>query len=220
MTISLKNLYRLATHRTRQPEAAIPWSAIVSLDSSLGPKVKILAECRIYNCAIAGYTYLGSSCHFERTKIGSFTSIGSEVICGRGTPPFNFISTYPGFYTDRAQGAEFLGASHAFSDLPSTNIGCDVWIGDRAIIIGGVDVGHGAVIAAGAVVTRNVPAFAIVGGVPAKVIKYRFSEPLISDILESKWWDAPVEHIRAAAKFSNNPEMFIASINNQRKLAM
>jgi acetyltransferase-like isoleucine patch superfamily enzyme len=215
MILGLKNLYRLIFHRVRQSDAAIQLGAIVSLDSTLGAKVRILDECRIYNCDIGRYTYLGSSCHFERTEIGAFTSIGSQVICGRGTHPLNFISTYPGFYTDKAQGAEFLGASQTFLDAPRTFIGSDVWIGDRAIIIGGIEVGHGAVIAAGAVVTRDVPAFAIVGGVPAKVIKYRFPESLIRDIVASKWWDASVDQIRAAAKFSDKPEIFIASINDK-----
>ncbi|MBC7490645.1 MAG: CatB-related O-acetyltransferase [Glaciimonas sp.] len=218
MSLSLKNLYRCISHRVRQPDASIQWGAIVSLDSTLSTKVKVFDGCRIFNCDIGRYTYLGGSCHFERTKIGAFTSIGSQVICGRGTHPLSFISTYPGFYTDKAQGAEFLGASQTFTDTPRTIIGSDVWIGDRAIIIGGVDVGHGAVIAAGAVVTRNVPAFAIVGGVPAKVIKYRFPESVITDILISKWWDAPIDHIRAASKFSDKPELFIVSINEQNKL--
>jgi len=212
---NLKNVYRHMFHRARQPDASIQWNAIVSLDSSLGTKVKVLDECRVFNCNIGRFTYLGSGCHFERTKIGAFSSIGSQVICGRGTHPLNLISTYPGFYTDQAQGAEFFGVTSTFADAPKTCIGSDVWIGDRATIIGGVEVGHGAVIAAGAVVTHNVPAFAIVGGVPAKVIRYRFPEALIAKIIASKWWDAPSDHIRAAAKFAGNPETFIACINEQ-----
>lgn len=75
-----------------------------------------------------------------------------------------------------------------FSDAPPTKIGNDVWIGDGAVFMGGVSVGDGAVIAANAVVTHNVPPYAIVGGVPARIIKYRFDEDTIKELLELKWW--------------------------------
>lgn len=74
-------------------------------------------------------------------------------------------------------------------------IGNDVWIGANAIILQGVTIGDGAIIAAGAVVTKDVPPYAIVGGVPAKVIKYRFSDEVILKLLQIKWWDKPEEWI-------------------------
>ena len=68
-------------------------------------------------------------------------------------------------------------------------IGNDVWIGARATILSGVTVGDGAVIGAGALVAKDVPPYAIVGGVPARLIKYRFSSEIINELLEIKWWD-------------------------------
>lgn len=68
-------------------------------------------------------------------------------------------------------------------------IGNDVWIGDHAVIVSGVTVGDGAVIGAGAVVTKDVPPYAIVGGIPAHIIRKRFSDAIIEDLLEIKWWD-------------------------------
>lgn len=70
-------------------------------------------------------------------------------------------------------------------------IGNDVWIGTRAMILDGITIGDGAVIGAGAVVTKNVPPYAIVGGVPAKIIKYRFSQDKINELLASQWWNDP-----------------------------
>jgi acetyltransferase-like isoleucine patch superfamily enzyme len=73
------------------------------------------------------------------------------------------------------------------------SIGSDVWIGTRAIVLRGVNVGHGAIIAANAVVTKNVPDYAIVAGVPAKIIRYRFDPDKIKWLLESNWWELDKE---------------------------
>lgn len=72
----------------------------------------------------------------------------------------------------------------------------DVWIGANSVIMPGVTIGNGAIIGAGAIVTRNVPDYAIVAGVPAKIIKYRFSEDIIKKLLELKWWDLDPDNIK------------------------
>lgn len=75
-----------------------------------------------------------------------------------------------------------------FDNSPKTVIGHDVWIGRKAIIMPGVKVGNGAIVGAGAVVTKDVPDYAIVAGVPAKIIKYRFPDLIIQELLSVKWW--------------------------------
>ncbi len=84
-------------------------------------------------------------------------------------------------------------------------IGNDVWSGFNTTVMSGVSVGNGAVIAAGAVVTKDVPPYAIVGGVPARVIKYRFDEPTIAALLRIGWWDWPEDKVRAHIEQLESP---------------
>jgi hypothetical protein len=86
-------------------------------------------------------------------------------------------------------------------------IGSDVWIAQRATILSGVSVGHGAVVAAGSVLIRDVPPYAIVGGVPAKLITYRFDQLIIESLLATKWWDWPDARIREAVPLLSSPNL-------------
>lgn len=98
--------------------------------------------------------------------------------------------------------------SNKIRDNRSVEIGNDVWIGANVIILPGVKIGDGAVIAAGAVVTHDVAPYAIVGGVPAKVIKYRFSRDVIAKFLRIKWWDWSIEKIEENIELFYTPELF------------
>lgn len=113
----------------------------------------------------------------ERLEIGHFCSIGPEVaFLLNSDHPTNLVSSYP-FKVQTLKTEKFEAVSKG-----DIIVDDDVWIGYRATILSGVHIGQGAVVAAGAVVTKDVPPYAIVGGVPAKVIKYRFSKPVI-DVL-------------------------------------
>ena len=142
------------------------------------------------------------------TTIGKFCSIARGVAIGVGHNPLNWLSTHSfTFHPDTL---------HAYCELrvraerlvpwrttrPVT-IGNDVWIGRNAIIMDGVEIGTGAVVGSGAVVTKDVPPYAIVGGVPAKVIRYRFDEQTIERLIESRWWDYPDEFIENELKFDD-----------------
>ena len=87
-------------------------------------------------------------------------------------------------------------------------IGHDVWIGTNVTILPSVKIGNGAIIAAGAVVTKDIPDYAIVGGVPAKVLKYRFSDDEIKRLNQSKWWEWPDEKIKRHINKFSAPEDF------------
>ncbi|MBC9248515.1 CatB-related O-acetyltransferase [Paracoccus sp. 11-3] len=134
--------------------------------------------------------------------IGRFSSIGRRITIGAGHHHMTGLSTSPALsrgtpgsgYT--REEAEMLGvAQHTQKSLP-VEIGCDVWIGDGAVIMPGVKIGHGAVIGANAVVTRDVPAYAIVAGVPAKILRYRFPEQIREALLRSEWWEYSIVQLQ------------------------
>ena len=212
----MKNIIRILIHKKRNPNCKISLKSRVSLDTILGEQSVIMDNCKIGECRIGSYTYINTNCIFERTDIGSFCSIGPQVMCGMGTHPLEFISTYPGFYTQKITGAKWLGSIHEFADKKNVQIGSDVWIGARAIIVAGVKIGNGAVVAAGSVVTKDVPDFAIVGGVPAKLIRYRFEETMRETITKSNWWDSPIDILRQAASVGNNPAVFVKKLERLR----
>lgn len=162
------------------------------------------------NCIIKssfGYgTLIGDRNFLDRIKTGRFCSIGSEIkIVSSAHPTEVFVSTHPAFYSHRYNSLSYV-CKEKFSgilmcdDNFSVVAGNDVWIGDRVLIKGGVRIGDGAVIGMGAVVTKDVPPYAVVGGVPARIIKMRFSENQISELLSQNIWEKPIEWIEENAR--------------------
>lgn len=156
----------------------------------------------VHRFAIGSFSYAVSGYYFA-CEIGRYASIGEAVQAGRGNHPLAWLSTSPIFYLTTPLfevGSDFIGAPdlsryHAQLDgvaaLPSVQtvkIGNDVWIGHGAFIKPGVTIGDGAVVAAHAVVTKDVPPYSIVGGNPAAVIRYRFPEELRDRLLACRWW--------------------------------
>lgn len=132
----------------------------------------------------------------DRLRIGKFCAIarGVKFIMNGANHQMNGISTYPFFIF----GNGWESALPAEGELPykgDTVIGNDVWIGYDALIMPGVSIGDGAIIAARSVVTTDVPAYAIVGGNPARVVRERFDAASVRRLLEIAWWDRPVEWI-------------------------
>lgn len=164
--------------------------------SILKPNTTILTGSVINNCTVESFTYVGKNCIIQNAKIGGYCSIANDVFIGLGKHPIDNFSTSPLFYRKKNPfNTEFLFENTDFKEFENIIIGNDVWIGARAIILDGVTIETGAIIAANSVVTKNVPAYAIVGGVPAKIIKYRFSEEKIARLLTSKWWLKDIDKI-------------------------
>ena len=134
----------------------------------------------------------------ERLVIGKFCSIacGVKFLFNSANHTLKSLSSYtfPLFYED--WGLEKSNVATAWDNKGDIVIGNDVWIGYEAVIMAGVHIGNGAIIAARAVVTKDVPAYTIVGGVPARPIRKRFDEDTIHKLEASQWWNWPTEKIR------------------------
>jgi len=135
----------------------------------------------------------------DRLIIGNFCSIGSGaafIMAGNQGHRSDWISTFPFYWMPEVPA--FEGATNGYLPAGDTVIGSDVWIGSEAIIMPGVAIGDGAVIGARALVTKDVPPYTIVGGNPATVIRTRFDEADVAQLLELQWWNWPDEQLREA----------------------
>jgi acetyltransferase-like isoleucine patch superfamily enzyme len=137
-------------------------------------------------------------------KLGSYTSIaeGVKILLGGGHRT-DWVSTFPfPFIIDEAR--DIPGSSPTKGDVV---IGSDCWICTDVLILSGVTIGHGAVVAAGTVVTRDVEPYAIVGGNPCRHIRWRFDEDVRQQLLVSAWWDWPTEEVRAMSRMLSSNDM-------------
>lgn len=156
-----------------------------------------LGELTIYGrqVFIGAHSYIRSgSAIYSDTSIGRFCSIANNVTIGldRTAHPLNWLSTSPFQYDVKWHSKKVQLQTYLAADS-QVIVGNDVWIGEEAKILAGVEVGHGAVIAAHSLVVKNVPPYAIVGGNPAKIIKYRFDTKLIAKLLEFGWWNKDID---------------------------
>lgn len=152
-----------------------------------------------YIAGSMGYgSYCMQNCSIEG-RVGRFCSIAADVKVARGTHPTThpYATTSPMFFSTRKQSGTTFTQIDRFEELMApVTIRNDCWIGQRAILIGGITIGDGAVVMAGAVVTKDVPPYAMVGGVPAKIIKYRYDEETIDFLLKAQWWNRPIEWLK------------------------
>jgi acetyltransferase-like isoleucine patch superfamily enzyme len=145
----------------------------------------------------------------SRLIVGNYSSVAGNFLLG-GQHPVDHVTTYPLRIHLGLDGAGSDGNPAMKGDIV---LGSDVWTGYGSWILSGVSIGDGAVVATGAVVTRDVPPYAIVGGVPARIIKYRHSEDQRAALLDICWWDWPADDVRQAVPLlaSEDIDAFIAS---------
>lgn len=157
----------------------------------------IYNEVSLNEVTLGDFTYIAGNTNISKTTIGKFCSIGPYCKIGLGKHPTkDFVSTHPVFFSTLKQAQVTFADINYFDEFAYIIIGNDVWLGANVIVVDGVKIGDGAIVAAGSVVTKDIPPYAIVGGVPAKIIKYRFEKEEIKKLLQLKWWDMDVEYLK------------------------
>ncbi len=174
---------------------------------------------RLRDISLGRFTYVGRESQVYHAQVGAFSCIGPDVIIGPGEHPTKyFVSSHPMFYSTLEQSNPVIVEKNLFEEFATTHIGNDVWIGARAILKTGVRIGDGAIIAAGAVVSKDVEPYSIVGGIPAKHIRYRFSAEQIAILEKVKWWEKDLDWLIAHKNEFVHIDSFMAGLKSYQPL--
>ena len=171
----------------------ISWLAVWDATTEIPDKIYLAPFARLMNCKVGKYTRIKPGCVLKNVTIGKYCSLANNVMIGLGQHPTFLLSTNSIFYKKGV--TDKFAQQINYDEEPHTTVGNDVWIGNGAVVMDGVTIGNGAIIASRAVVTKNVPPYAVVGGVPAKILKFRFAPTVIAAIQDSRWWDLKDEAI-------------------------
>ncbi len=202
-------------------------------DRSLDPEgtVRVETPVRLSNtvfvgaCEVGAFTYFNHGAEVTHARIGRYGSIGQRVLIGPGEHRTDYVTTHP-IAADASGGSAGMAGSPAYRAAcltdarnarppkPQTVIGHDVWIGANAVVMQGVSVGVGAVIGAGAMVTRDVAAYEIVAGVPARRLRFRFEPELQQALLAARWWELDLSAL--AVRDFSDPRGFLAELAARR----
>ena len=183
------------------------------INSDIDKTAVVGGSCNVVGVAMKKYSYFGSDCQIVNAEIGAYCSISDHVFIGGAEHPMDWVSTSPVFQNTRHSGPKKRFAKF---DLPKSKkciIGNDVWIGHGVTIKQGIVVGDGAVIGSNALVTKDIPPYAVVGGVPAKVIKYRFPQEVIDRLEEVQWWNLPDKNITEVVELFHIKNPSVEDIN-------
>jgi len=169
---------------------------------------KVCAGSHLVNVSIDKYSDIGYDCTIINSKIGAFCSFASNITIGGASHTIDWVSTSPVFNENRDHLKKKF-SYHKFNCSIQTNIGNDVWIGDKSLIKTGVNIGNGSVIGMGSIVTKNIPPYEIWAGNPAKLIRKRFKDDIITELEKIKWWEFDDKTIEIFSETFSNVEEFI-----------
>ncbi|OBY28903.1 chloramphenicol acetyltransferase [Leisingera sp. JC1] len=168
--------------------------------SRFGAYVEIGAGSRVANAVVGDYSYCDRSCDIANAEVGKFANIASFVRIGASDHPMekaslhHFLYRSASYWDDAEDDAEWFARRAG----RTASIGHDTWIGHGAMIKPEVNIGHGAVVASGTIVTKDVAPYTIVGGNTARVIRRRYPEAVAEQMMELAWWDWDHETLRTA----------------------
>ena len=221
LEIFIKNNLKKLFIFFRYIKGEIPFSTEITMKSTIGKETKIGQKTNITSSNLSSDTIVGHNCMVINSnlsglvEIGDCTTINNSTIVGR----LNYIRI--GKYCSIAQGVFIIDINHnikrrtthfmykyinvidKIDELKSNGgveIGNDVWIGKNSIILSGITIGDGAVIAAGSIVTKDVEPYSVVAGVPAKLKKKRFNDNIIKKLIKEKWWNMSIQELNKKEK--------------------
>lgn len=178
-------------------------------DSQLSEASGVGSRSSLNDVSMGRYSYVSRNVSLTRVEIGNFCSIGPGVLNHLGNHPSRtFVSTSPVFYMPEAPIPSFTEKEMFSSYGEKVTIGHDVWVGAETLLMDGVNIGNGAIIAARSVVTHDVPPYSIVGGVPARHIRYRFDDKTIQRLEFFQWWNKDLEWIKSNIEMFQDIERF------------
>ena len=209
-------VYRNATLRDTECKSGVSIGDDTTVERcTLGRCVAVNRRSYINDSSIDDYSYTGINTTINFSSIGKFCSIARNVDIGGFDHDYKKITTMPMFRFLQMSRGEKPETAHK----DRCEIGNDVWIAAGAQILHKVKVGDGAVIGGGAVVTKDVPPYAIVAGVPARIIKYRFPEEVIEDLMRIKWWNWPESMILENIDWLIHTDATSESIKKMREIS-
>lgn len=202
----------------KNPTVKIKTAAQVKLKSTFEGKNVIGFESR-FDGDIGLCSYIGANCNING-KIGRYTCIASNVCVVQGSHPVKkFVSIHPMFYSIQKQNGYTYVKKNCYEEFKYADnsnhcilIGNDVWIGANVLLMSGVKIGDGAVVAAGSIVTKDIEPYAIVGGVPAKKIRSRFEKEQIEFLKKIEWWNRSEDWIEKNVASFENIDDFLENI--------
>lgn len=207
-------LSKRASYQLQNPTCRF-YSGAGVYDAKLEGYNILFYDAQVISSTIGKHTYVQKRTAIVNASIGKFCSIASNVSIGPGIHKIDGVSTHPAFYLKNNPLVKTYATSDLYNSSKRTIIGDDVWIGEGVIVIDGVKIGTGAIVAAGAVVVNDVESYSIVGGVPAKHIKYRFDAETIEVLNKSQWWNNSEDWFEENYKSMSNISDFKNILNKR-----
>lgn len=206
----LKNFFSLKKIKYKKISLFSFWKGETTFE-----KTSVLCRgSQLISSHIGKYARVGVNVSLCSTTVGNFSAIGKDSVLGPGQHPTNYLSLNSIFYKRGNWGFHDDWVREiSFEESKPINVGGDVWIGRKVMVMNGVTIGDGAIVGACSVVTKDVPPYAIVAGVPAKVIKYRYSQNIIDKLIKIKWWNLSDEEITRRIGVFHKPDLTEDDIN-------